>query len=310
MNKRRIYCKFSNAEYLYRIRSTKQFNIDAFNKDIISGSISKTLNDRTELYFSLDKRKFKHFLRKLSVKIKQRFFNTSNSNKIYKYIKKKLIPANESDLRYCILISCFSKNDLRRRKDMWIKYTAQGQSEEGFLLVYKKSDLINAANNQLKIKYKKYGDVSYCSKKKNDKTNFYIDLFNIILNDKISTSFSNPLIQQYLCSNQTIYALAINSLMIKKGYNDTVVDDLIYSKEKCWSTENEWRLIGDNTKFNNQNPQMSALYGDVLKCSPFSIYIRRKVDIKTKNLLINIGKGKNIDVYVEKNDKCFEYYKV
>ena len=69
-------------------------------------------------------------------------------------------------------------------------------------------------------------------------------------------------------------------------------------------------LAVDNTKFNNQNPQMSALYGDVLKCSPFSIYIRRKVDIKTKNLLINIGKGKNIDVYVEKNDKCFEYYKV
>ena len=192
------------------------------------------------------------------------------------------MPADQTDLRYCVLISCFSKNDIRKRKDMWIKYTAHGHSEDGFLLVYKKDDLVNAAKNQVKTIFKKYDDVRYCSKKKNDKTSFYIELFKIILNDEAKKMFY-PQVYQLLRSNIQIYSLEVTALMKQRGFYDDAVDDLIYSKEKCWSSENEWRLIEDNKNFNVQSPSSSNSYGDILVCQPIAIYIRRKVAQTIKN---------------------------
>lgn len=309
--KRRFYKTFHNLNYLYRIRSTASFNINAFQKDIVFGTTSVRLNDKTELHFSLDKRKFKHFLNITNSEVKKNYFKTANSNKIYKYIKNFLIPAKQTDLRYCVLISCFSKNDIRKRKDMWMKYTVQGQSENGFLLVYRKEDLINAANSQLSIKFKKYGDVSYCSKKKNDKTKFYIELMKIIMNDEISIYFPNPIVRKFMYTNQQIVEIAINDLLKKRGFNDDIADDLIYSKEKRWSSENEWRLIGDNVNFNKKSPSNSNSYGDVLICQPIAIYIRRKIDLSTKKQLINIAKSKNnMDIYLEDDNNCFKYNKI
>lgn len=290
--------------YVFKIRRAENYSINDIIESKVSASIPDCFDDKSEMEWYCDK---SLLAEKIMNCLNNNVFSINQLKKIYvnfpnltineNGLKSLLdIVINPKDVPYkkSILVSCLSTKNFVNDEDMWNRYTG-GTPNKGIMIIYKQEDLIDACDKSIY-----YGDVKYRDRNELNLTNYWYDWLLCYMK---YVDYSKP---------ESINKKLVENEMKRLGKNYLDEKQLIFTKDKIWKKQKEWRIAKNNIFYNYElgkfaingnviSEQDKCKYGYTIICKPYAIYIRKHVYKRYILKIQDYAKKNSVPLYYETN---------
>lgn len=315
---------------LYRFRTCKERNLDAFYKDELWFSNGSSMNDDFDARLYYDKKKIKNWLDSFiseegTLKIIDKILDMKEIPEVFgKYVPNgnclfnelKMMPRNQINRCLNEIISTISE-DLEKELNL---ITERVQSMTKFACFTEKlsSDMMwgNYANNAtgfaLEYDFGKQNSVIYkCGDNGNDR--IWTHLFPIIYgNQKMDTTayvmylFQMRILMRIAQERGIPYVNHFSNSILPCP-DEFMATKLAIKKSNDWRQEKEWRMFFTTNNVNYLNEKYSCVI-----YKPSAVFLGRKISSINQKIIMHIASEKNIPVYkmgFNKNSKTYSLRK-
>ena len=273
-----------NYPILYRFFRPTDYNIKSFIKNEICVSTPSTFNDPYDTALIYTEKGIETFLFNEFRQLLHNNVDEKAKDFFYEKLNETFIALRK--IRDLYGIACFSESV--NHEIMWAHYSEQAK---GFALAYESKDLNDLANNFQK---------DYLTAMNNERQNFNLDsilkqiMFSpVVYSNKkynLTPIFLEMLKQTFQKKEMSFNDELSNYLNSKSETNIIIHNTMLYSKNKDWGYEKEWRLVVNHFDIENTHFPIGRLKAKAL-------YLGQKMDEELKDLLLCVAFDKGIPTF-------------